>query len=89
MFNNIEVLDFCGPYEVFSVTRLDESKRREESSPFEVVLVAETNNVITAQGRLRVLPDFTIENVLRLMSTSFQAVGKYGKKSIILHLLSG
>lgn len=62
VFNNIEVLDFCGPYEVFSVTRSDESKRREELSPFEVMLVAETNDVITAQGGLRVLPDYALEN---------------------------
>ena len=43
IFPNVEVLDFCGPYEVFSVTRLDEEQRREESSPFEVLLVAEVH----------------------------------------------
>jgi len=36
LFENIEVLDFCGPFEVFSVTRLNEERRREEPSPFEV-----------------------------------------------------
>ena len=40
LFENIEVLDFCGPFEVFAVTRLNEAKRREEPSPFEVWLVA-------------------------------------------------
>lgn len=30
MFPDAEVIDFCGPYEVFSVTRLDEEQRREE-----------------------------------------------------------
>jgi len=29
MFPDAEVIDFCGPYEVFSVTRLDEERRRE------------------------------------------------------------
>lgn len=43
LFENIEVLDFCGPFEVFSVTRLNEEKRREEPSPFNVFLVAESN----------------------------------------------
>ena len=38
LFEDIEVLDFCGPFEVFSVTRLNEEKRREEPSPFEVWL---------------------------------------------------
>lgn len=30
LFQDIEVLDFCGPFEVFSVTRLNEEKWREE-----------------------------------------------------------
>ena len=34
VFPDVEVLDFCGPFEVFSVTRLDETRRREEPSPF-------------------------------------------------------
>ena len=41
VFDDIEVLDFCGPFEVFSVTRLDEAKRREEPSPFDVKLIPE------------------------------------------------
>jgi hypothetical protein len=41
LFQNIEALDFCGPFEVFSATRLDEAKRQEEPSPFEVLLVAQ------------------------------------------------
>jgi transcriptional regulator GlxA family with amidase domain len=55
------VLDFCGPYEVFSVTRLDEERRREEPSPFEVLLVAETSEPTVATGGLRVIPDVTLE----------------------------
>jgi transcriptional regulator GlxA family with amidase domain len=60
VFPDVEVLDFCGPFEVFSVTRLDETRRREEPSPFEVLLVAEHEDVVTATGGLRVLPDHTI-----------------------------
>src|SRR5262245_38619677 len=60
LFENIEVLDFCGPFEVFSVTRLNEEKRREESSPFQVFLVAETKEPIVATGGMRVLPDFRL-----------------------------
>ena len=41
VFDGVEVLDFCGPFEVFSVTRLDESRRREDPSPFEVVLIVD------------------------------------------------
>ena len=42
VFPDVEVLDFCGPFEVFSAARSDESRRREEPSPYEVVLVAES-----------------------------------------------
>src|SRR5438445_5408588 len=61
VFPQVEVLDFCGPFEVFSVTRLDEARRREESSPFDVRLVAQTADVVTATGGLRVIPDTTID----------------------------
>jgi transcriptional regulator GlxA family with amidase domain len=61
IFPAVEVLDFCGPYEVFSVTRLDEERRRVESSPFEVLLVAESAEPVVATGGLRVIPDATLE----------------------------
>jgi transcriptional regulator GlxA family with amidase domain len=61
IFPAVEVLDFCGPYEVFSVTRLDEERRREESSPFEVLLIAESPAAVVATGGLRVIPDATLE----------------------------
>jgi len=57
VFDEIEVLDFCGPFEVFSVVRLDEAKRREEPSPFNVKLVGETGQTITTSGGMRVTPD--------------------------------
>jgi len=61
VFDDVEVLDFCGPFEVLSVTRLDESRRREDPSPFEVLLVAEREGIVTASGGLKVTPDYTIE----------------------------
>ena len=61
IFPQVEVLDFSGPFEVFSVTRLNETARREEPSPFEVLLVAETAGFVTATGGLRVIPDVTID----------------------------
>jgi len=60
VFDAVEVLDFCGPFEVFSVTRLVEERRREEPSPFEVLLVAERPGVVTAAGGLKVTPDVTL-----------------------------
>ena len=61
IFPDVEVLDFCGPFEVFSVTRLNEEARREEPSPFEVLLVAERMDTVVATGGLKVVPDVTID----------------------------
>jgi transcriptional regulator GlxA family with amidase domain len=62
VFNDVEVLDFSGPFEVFSVTRVNEERRREEPSPFEVNLIAENLKPIVASGGLRVLPDYELED---------------------------
>jgi len=60
IFDEVEVLDFAGPYEVFSRTRLVpgvESRRSNASAPFEVFTVAASLAPVTATGGLRVLPD--------------------------------
>ncbi len=62
IFDEVEVLDFCGPFEVFSVTRLNEEKRREEPSPFNVFLVAESKNVIVTAGGMKVVPDYGLDD---------------------------
>lgn len=62
IFPDVEVLDFAGPFEVFSVTRLNEERRREELSPFEVKLIAENLEPVAASGGLRVLADYDLNN---------------------------
>ncbi|MGH7964582.1 MAG: DJ-1/PfpI family protein [Candidatus Binatia bacterium] len=62
LFENIEVLDFCGPFEVFSVARLNEERRREELSPFNVFLVAETKEPVITTGGMKVLPDYDLDD---------------------------
>jgi transcriptional regulator GlxA family with amidase domain len=66
LFNDIEVLDFCGPFEVFSATRLNENKRQEEPSPFDVFLVAETLSYVTTTGGMKVIPQYSFENCPRI-----------------------
>ncbi len=61
IFPDVEVLDFCGPFEVFSVTRLDDTRRRETASPFDVSLIAESLAPVVATGGLRVQPDCTLD----------------------------
>jgi transcriptional regulator GlxA family with amidase domain len=66
LFEDIEVLDFCGPFEVFAATRLNEAKRREEPSPFEIWLVAEKNGPVVTSGGMQVIPHHTFETCPRL-----------------------
>ena len=61
VFDDVEVLDFAGPFEVFSRTRTTpglESRRSEESAPFNVFTVAPRPGPIIATGGLKVVPHF-------------------------------
>lgn len=57
IFDEVEVLDFCGPFEVFCATRLDEEHRWQDASPLEVLLIAESSSSITTAGGMRVIPN--------------------------------
>ena len=61
LFDGVEVLDFGGPFEVFSRTRLSpgiESRRSEETAPFRVFTVAKKDAPVTATGELQVVPRY-------------------------------
>lgn len=60
IFDDVEILDIAGPFEVFSVTRLNDEQRLQQSPPFKVYLIAEKNKQIIAIGGLRLTPDVTI-----------------------------
>ena len=60
IFDDVEILDVAGPFEVFAVTRLNDQQRLQQSSPFKVYLISETNKQIIAIGGLRLTPDVTI-----------------------------
>ncbi len=62
IFDSVEVLDVAGPFEVFSVTRLNEQHRLQELSPFKVIMIAEKADQITAIGGLRLIPNFDMDN---------------------------
>jgi transcriptional regulator GlxA family with amidase domain len=57
LFNEVEVLDFAGPFEVFSITN-----SLEGDSLFNVYTVAETTQPILALNHLSINPDYTLEN---------------------------
>jgi transcriptional regulator GlxA family with amidase domain len=55
LFDDAEVLDFAGPFEVFSVTG-----KRDSSDPFNVYTVAE-KPIIHARNNLTITPTYTLE----------------------------
>ncbi|AUD21078.1 TPA: DJ-1/PfpI family protein [Bacillus cereus] len=57
LFNEVEVLDFAGPFEVFSITKVHEEK------PFTVYTVSQNGEMITARNGLKVQPDYSIEDL--------------------------
>ena len=61
IFDDVEVLDFCGPFEVFSVARpvgeSDDALRL-----FEIITIAEQQRVIKCRGGLLVQPHATVED---------------------------
>lgn len=56
IYDGAEVLDFSGPFEVFSTAK------RLETSDWNVFLVAETKNTVVARGGFNVLPDYSIHD---------------------------
>ncbi len=65
LFDNVEVLDFAGPFEVFSRVRTVpglESRCSEDSAPFSVFTVAKDTGPVSAIGNLKVVPDYDFSN---------------------------
>jgi transcriptional regulator GlxA family with amidase domain len=63
IFDGVEVLDFTGPFEVFSRTRLTPgaaSRRSEATAPFEVLTIAPSHAPVTAVGGLVVVPGHSL-----------------------------
>jgi transcriptional regulator GlxA family with amidase domain len=57
LFENVELLDFAGPHEAFSAAR------RAEGGLFDVFTVAERAGELRTPSGLRVVPDYTIDDV--------------------------
>ncbi len=57
LFDDVEVLDFAGPFEVFSV-----AGRRDGSYPFDVFTIAERTRPIAARNFLKVIPKHSFES---------------------------
>jgi len=79
VFNEVEVLDFSGPFEVFSIAMYPETSEH----PFKVNLVAQSDDVIVARNGLKIMPDYCITN-----APPFDILivpGGYGAEQIEIH----
>ncbi len=86
IFDQVELLDFAGPFEVFSRTRLTpglESRRDEASAPFRVVTVAEHAAPVTATGGVQIIPahDFASAGPIDLLVIP----GGWGTRPLLEH----
>lgn len=69
LFDGVEVLDFAGPFEVFSRARMvpgPASRRSRESAPFEVFTVAKRAAPVQAIGELVVSPRYGFADAPRI-----------------------
>ncbi len=64
IFDDVEVLDFCGPFEVFAMARaLESSDAEEERAPlFRPLTIAERPRIVKCRGGLLVQPHHTIHD---------------------------
>jgi len=86
IFDDVEVLDFAGPFEVFSRTRLvpgAESRRSEDSAPFEVFTVARSPGPIKAIGGLQVIPTVAWDTAPPI--DIFVVPGGFGTRALLRH----
>jgi transcriptional regulator GlxA family with amidase domain len=66
VFDDVDVLDFTGPYEVFHKARIvpgPESRRSMESAPFNVFTVSKNGETVRADGGLRILPEHSFGSI--------------------------
>lgn len=79
LFNEVEVLDFAGPFEVFSLAEYVDSKKQ----AFNVQTISQNGNIIRARNGLKVLPDHSFYN-----HPPFDLLiipGGYGAEAIEIH----
>lgn len=84
LFDDVEVLDFAGPFEVFSRTRLEPgaaSRRSEDSAPFDVFTIARRKEPVRATGGLIVTPHhaFAEEPTIDILVVP----GGYGTRALL------
>lgn len=63
VYDDVEVLDFAGPYEVFTTaTRMHSRKSRDDRALFNVFTIGRTTDPVRARAGLKVDPDYSIND---------------------------
>ena len=84
IFDEVEVLDFAGPFEVFSRTRLlkgAESRRSNDSAPFNPFTVSIDTKPLTTTGGLKIIADYTFNNFPKI--DILIVPGGYGTRTLL------
>ena len=71
LFDNVDVLDYSGPFEVFSLTTNSANEVPElltkgipaERKPFKVWTISKHGGIVTSNNGLKITPDFSFENI--------------------------
>ena len=79
IFNDVDVLDFTGPFEVFFITRKQEGG--EKQYLYSVCLIGLTDGTITTRGGMEVRPHFSINSHPQLDRLIIP--GGYGTRSLM------
>jgi transcriptional regulator GlxA family with amidase domain len=86
IFDDVEVLDFAGPFEVFSRARTVggvESRRTDAHAPFDVFTVSASRDPITAVGGVRVIPSYEYDTAPAI--DILVIPGGFGTRALLHH----
>ncbi|MDU8362270.1 DJ-1/PfpI family protein [Pseudomonas syringae group sp. J309-1] len=92
VYDDVEVLDFAGPYEVFTTaTRMHLRKSRDDRALFNVFTIGRTLDPIRARAGLKVDPDFSIDDhpVMDCLIVPGGVVNAELEKAEVIHWISG
>src|SRR3954451_17388594 len=62
IFPEVEILDFCGPFEVFASASRPAENGASETGLFDVMTIAQSADVVRCRGGLLVQPNHTLED---------------------------
>ena len=83
VFDDVEVLDFAGPFEVLSAVRHDEATRREGASPYEVVVAGVRPGLVHCRGGLQVQTDCRFAELDPASLDTLLVPGGYGVRPLL------